>query len=89
MILYKKMIKPFSLPSNHSLNFVKGWPEDKQDSLASSRALSCNCKHETFRFGVSNFKGPKKYILQSYISRKGGENAPKHSDLVINSINHR
>ena len=30
------MIKPFSLPSNHSLNFVKGWPEDKQDSLASS-----------------------------------------------------
>lgn len=83
------MIKPFSLPSNHSLNFVKGWPEDKQDSLASNRASSCNCKYETFRFGVSNFKGPKKYILQSYISRKGGESAPKHSDLVINSINHR
>lgn len=47
----------FSFPSNHSLNFAKGWPEDKQDSLPSNRALSCYCKHETFRFDVSNFKG--------------------------------
>ena len=48
----------FSFLSNHSLNFAKGWPEDKQDSLPSNRALSCCCKHETFRFDVSNFKGP-------------------------------
>ena len=47
----------FSFPSNHSLNFAKGWPQDKQGSLPSNRALSCY-KHKTFRFDISNFKGP-------------------------------
>ena len=33
--LHEKMIKAFSFPLNNSLNFDKGWPEDKQDSFAS------------------------------------------------------
>ena len=51
--------------------------------------MPANCKHETLRFGVSNFESPKNYILQSYTSRKGVESAPKHSVLVINGINYR
>ena len=55
--LHEIVIEPSSFSSYFQdfffiFKIFKAWPTDKQDSLCSNLPLSCNCKHETLRFGV-------------------------------------